>query len=128
MFNSSFSVQLHKQKKSNSNHYDLRVLNKSKTSLLSWAIPKARLPKTGERILAIQTSNHAISYITFQGSLKNGDKVTLVDKGKCKVIVYTPKLLIVTLKGKHIKDTYKLVKIKDRGNQVKWLISKHSKK
>ena len=122
MIKSHFTIQIHKQK--NKSHWDLRVLNKNKSSLLSWAIPKCKFPKIGEKLLAIQTPNHAISYMTYHGKLKNGETVELYDGGLCNILKYTNDRLILDFKGTRIKGVYKLVKIHSKDKNVKWLLMK----
>ena len=69
-------------------HYDLRLENDHGT-LTSFAIPKHRLPNKGERLLATQTEDHPVSYVTFSGTIDEGygaGEVKIVSKGH----VYTP--------------------------------------
>ena len=106
-----FSVQDHWQKKSHTSHYDLRVLNPRQTTLWSWAFVKHRFPKPGERVLAIRTSNHRVSYMYFDGDLDNGDKVDVYDRGKCKILVYTENLIIIHFNGQKINGTLNFIKM-----------------
>jgi hypothetical protein len=43
-------------------HYDLRLIDPDAHRAHSWAIPKARLPDPGERLLAVQTFTHTPEY------------------------------------------------------------------
>ena len=81
---SKFSIQVHYQKRKRSAHWDLRVLSPNKSYLLSFAIPKKEFPKKGEKVLAIRTVNHKVSYMLFHGFLDNGDSVEVYDNGECE--------------------------------------------
>ena len=53
-------------------HYDLRIEKDGK--LVSWAVPKAKLPTTDdEKILAVRTPNHEMSWFTFKGTIPDGE-------------------------------------------------------
>lgn len=43
-------------------HYDLRLVDPDAGKAHSWAVPKARLPDPGERLLAVQTFTHTPEY------------------------------------------------------------------
>jgi len=49
-------------------HWDLRL--EMDGVLKSWAVPKGIPDRKGEKKLAIQTEDHDISYIDFEGSLE----------------------------------------------------------
>jgi len=124
-FKTRFSIQNHWQKRVRSAHFDLRVLDPDRRILWSWAFPKARFPEEGERLLAIRTPDHRLSYMYFRGSLKNGDKVTIFDRGDCRVILLSHNLVIIYFHGKEIIGTFnfiRLVKTKDA-----WLVTRSKK-
>lgn len=121
-FKTTFSIQDHHQKKSHSSHFDLRILNQKKSSLWSWAIPKSKFPIAGERVLAIRTVNHKVSYMHFDGELENGDTVKLFDKGKCRVIIVSQNLLIFHFIGSKIRGTYNFIRL--LGSDDAWMIQK----
>ena len=50
--------------------------------LMSFAIPKARLPKKGEFLLAVQTEDHPWKYKDFEGRIEEG-----YGKGDMKLLV-----------------------------------------
>jgi DNA ligase D-like protein (predicted 3'-phosphoesterase) len=129
MFKTTFSIQHHKQKKNNSNHFDLRVVNRNRSALWSWAIPKSRFPEKKEKLLAIRTSDHKMSYMYFQGKLKNGDRVSIYDKGECEVIADRENLMIINFKGASVIGSYTFIKMKvSKNNQQSWLIMKTKNK
>ena len=51
-------------------HWDLRFQHAG--VLKSWAIPKARLPEGKEQLLAMQVSDHPLSWGSFDGIIKEG--------------------------------------------------------
>lgn len=55
------AVQDHEAKRAR-RHFDLRLVDPSAHKAHSWAIPKARLPEPGERLLAVQTWTHTPEY------------------------------------------------------------------
>jgi hypothetical protein len=55
------AVQEHKADRAGK-HYDLRLVDPWTGHAHSWAIPKARLPKEGDKALAIQTPTHSADY------------------------------------------------------------------
>jgi len=96
----------------------LEPLPKSEdTVLLSYTIPKARLPEEGEKILMVQVEEHPIEYIHFEGEIPReeygGGKVKIYDKGRYKVVDADPKRMVVELKGEKVKGKYAIVYLKD---------------
>ena len=76
----------------------------------------------GEKRLGVQTEDHPVEYINFQGEIPKGNygagTVKIWDKGKYKLISQAPKSMKVELKGKKIKGEYALVRLQGRN----WLI------
>jgi len=120
-----FSVQEHYQKSKRSSHFDLRILDLKKKVLWSWAFPKRKFPEVGEKVLAIKTQDHKISYMYFEGNLKNGDVVSLHDKGRCHVILVKYNLVIMYFEGQKIKGAFNFVKIHSMGDS--WIVTKSNK-
>lgn len=61
-------------------HWDLRLSkDEGPSEQLSWVLPKVRLPKAGEVLLAIQVEDHPWSYRDFQGTLPSGYGAGTVD-------------------------------------------------
>lgn len=84
-------------------HYDLRIAMPQTGIAHSWAIPQARLPQPGEKVLAVESGDHDISYMSFQGTLGKGygkGKVNLVSLDKIEVLESDPdKLTFVQYTG-----------------------------
>jgi bifunctional non-homologous end joining protein LigD len=127
VFKTRFSVQKHDQKKKRKAHLDIRILNRSGSDTWSWAIPEGRFPTQKERLLAIRTPNHPANYMYFSGTLSNGDKVTVFDRGECKILVHKHNLIIVYFRGKHIKGAYNLIRLHSGKDKNSWLITKSKK-
>lgn len=123
---SKFSIQVHYQKRNRSIHWDLRILSPDMKYLLSFAIPKKEFPKRGEKVLAIRTVNHKVSYMLFSGFLDNGDSVEIYDKGFSEIVKWSKDLVIVKFNGKKIKGTFIFIKLKNQ-KQDNWLILRSKK-
>lgn len=63
------AVQEHEAERAGK-HYDLRLVDPDSGKAHSWAIPKAKLPSPGERLLAIQTFTHTPEYALHFGEKK----------------------------------------------------------
>ena len=91
-------------------HYDLRL--EMNNVLKSWAITKLPPKRKNLKRLAIQTPDHALSYINFEGEIKEGygkGKVKIWDKGTYKLLEKTKKKILFELKGKKLKGKYVLI-------------------
>lgn len=93
--------------------------------LKSWAVPKGVPEKKGKRVLAIQTEDHPVGYLNFEGEIPEGcygaGIVKIFDKGKYELIERTENKIVFELKGKKLKGKYVLLKFK-KPNQ--WLLFK----
>jgi len=87
------------------------------TVLLSYAIPKAKLPEKGEKVLMVSTEPHETEYIHFEGEIPfeeyGGGIVKIYDKGKYKVVDADPKRVVIEFNGEKVKGKYVIVYLKD---------------
>lgn len=86
------------------------------TALLSFAIPKAKIPEPGERVLAIETELHPIEYIHFEGKIPateyGGGIVKVYDRGKYKILEAEKNKLVFELDGERTKGKFVLIHLK----------------
>lgn len=107
-------------------HFDFRL--EMEGVLKSWAVPKGLPKKVGIKHLAVQTEDHPIQYINFQGKIPEGQygagEVKIFDKGKYKLIEKTSNKIIFELDGKKIKGKYELVRFfpSKSKKQNQWLM------
>jgi len=123
-FTTKIAIQKHKSTKAGT-HYDLRL--DIDGVAYSWAIPKAKLPKPGEKLLAAQTFDHDVDYMRYQGNIGPGygeGKVDLEYYGDTDVLECTPKKIKFNLyrTGTEVEQ-YNLVKT--RGDN--WLLLNSTK-
>ena len=112
-------------------HYDLRL--EIDGVLKSWAVPKGPSMNPGDKRLAIQTEDHPVKYLDFQGSIPKGNygagEMSIWDKGVFKpAIPKDPSTqmasgnLKLIFNGKKIKGEFALVRT-SRGER-QWLLIK----
>lgn len=128
-----FSLQKHD---ASSLHYDLRI--ECDGVLKSWAVPKGPSTDTSEKRLAIQTEDHPLDYLDFEGTIPEGEygagTVLLWDKGtyenitekegKIKALKDAIKdgHFLVQLNGEKISGGYAMTRI-DK-NEGQWIFVK----
>jgi bifunctional non-homologous end joining protein LigD len=109
-------------------HFDFR-LEKDGT-LKSWAIPKGLPDRPKDRRLAIETEDHELSYISFEGLIPEGDygagEVKIADSGTYNIIDWLPDKIEIILSGKRFFGTYVFVRFQ-RAGKVQWIILKKEK-
>lgn len=114
-----FVIQKHNARRL---HWDFRLSMGG--VLKSWAIPKEPPRKTGEKRLAVQVEDHALSYINFEGTIPKGSygagTVKIWDKGTFKMLKKNENELEFELKGRKLKGTYFLIRFK-RAGPKSWL-------
>ena len=114
-----FGVQRHDAHRAGL-HYDLRLERDG--VLKSWSIPKG-MP-TDKRHLAIETPDHKMSWLDFEGEIKEGygaGDVKLDSKSTFKTVSYKPKKWVFYVNSGKYQGKYTLVHWKDD----KWLISRN---
>src|SRR5690606_8730856 len=117
-------------------HYDLRL--EMQGTLKSWAVPKGPSMNPKDKHLAIQTEDHPIQYLTFEGTIPKGNYgagvMEIWDQGTYQGIDGNSKkeLLDQFIKGdlkleffgKRIKGTFALVRTNRGGAGNQWLLIK----
>lgn len=105
-------------------HFDFRL--EMDGILRSWAIPK-QIPTTPkQKFLAIQTEDHPLEYIDFEGEIPEGQygggHVEIYDKGFYDIIDQTAKKILFDIHGKKLYGRYALVQFTEQ--KKNWLIIK----
>lgn len=135
----AFVVQRHKASRL---HYDFRL--EVSGVLKSWAIPKGPSMNPSDKRLAMMVEDHPYSYKDFKGIIAEGYGAGIVeiwDSGTYDIGEETDKLKIekiikaalktgdikFNLKGKKLKGSFALVKLKNQDDNS-WLLIKHKDK
>ncbi len=117
-------------------HYDLRL--EIDGVLKSWAVPKGPSMNPKDKRLAIQTEDHPVKYLTFEGVIPKGNYgagvMNIWDEGRFAVFDVasegTPSEqcekgnLKLEFFGKKIKGKFALVRTSFKGSQPQWLLIK----
>ena len=122
-----FVIQKHKASRL---HYDFR-LESSDGVLLSWAVPKGPSLSPSQKRLAVETEDHPLDYIDFEGVIPEGNygagTVIVWDTGTYTTEQdirqqFSDGKISFSLSGKKIKGSFVLIRIKQR--QKQWLLIK----
>jgi bifunctional non-homologous end joining protein LigD len=107
-------------------HYDFRL--EMDGVLKSWAVPKGPSMNPADKRLAIMVEDHPLDYASFEGVIPEGQygagTVSIWDKGTYQLIdgeIESGRLEFL-LKGKRLKGTFVLIKMK--GKEKEWLLIK----
>ncbi len=110
-----FVIQEHFAEKAG-HHYDFRLELDGVAK--SWVLKKG-LPNKGEKRLAIQTFDHDVEYMDFEGVIPVGygkGRVVIWDKGEYELIERSEDKIKFRLKGEKVKGEFVLIrfpKVKD---------------
>jgi len=92
-------------------HYDFRL--EMDGVLKSWAVPKGVPEQPGIRRLAVQTEDHPLDYIMFEGVIPDGEygagRVEIWDSGTFNLTGIDSKKIEFQLKGGKLTGSYVLV-------------------
>lgn len=103
-------------------HYDFRLEHGG--VLVSWAVPRGPPEATSQRRLAIQTEDHPVNYIDFEGEIAEGEygagTVEIWDRGHYDLRLWTGEEIKITLHGQRLKGKYVLI----HADANRWLFIK----
>jgi bifunctional non-homologous end joining protein LigD len=111
-------------------HYDFRLETRDGV-LLSWAVPKGPSLDPRQKRLAVETEDHPLDYIDFEGVIPEGNygagTVIVWDTGTYTTErdvrqQYRDGKISFILSGKKIKGSFSLIRIRQR--QKQWLLIK----
>jgi DNA ligase D-like protein (predicted ligase)/DNA ligase D-like protein (predicted polymerase)/DNA ligase D-like protein (predicted 3'-phosphoesterase) len=106
-------------------HYDLRLEREG--ALQSWAVPKGLPPRPGIKRLAVETEDHPLNYLTFEGNIPEdeygGGQVWIFSSGKYEMVKQKKGSLHFNLQGEALSGEYHLY----RTNGDQWLLEKKNK-
>ncbi len=103
-------------------HYDLRL--EQDGVLKSWAVPKGMPPRPGVKRLAVQTEDHPMKYLTFEGSIPKeeygGGDMWIYALGKYQFTKEKKDAMYFRLESPALSGEYRMYQIKDK----EWLLEK----
>lgn len=107
-------------------HFDLRLVDPDAGKAHSWAIPKARLPDPGERLLAVQTFTHTPEYALHFGAQKPEVIEKGYGRGRVRMAVKEPTDIVEASNDKVRFNVYQGKNLNEyllrRTNDNKWLL------
>jgi bifunctional non-homologous end joining protein LigD len=97
-------------------HYDLRL--EQDGVLKSWAVPKGLPPKPGVKRMAVQTEDHPMEYLKFDGKIPKGQygagEMWIYAIGKYQVTKEKKDGFYFKLNSKEINGEYRIYRTKER--------------
>ncbi|MEQ9403798.1 MAG: non-homologous end-joining DNA ligase [Cyclobacteriaceae bacterium] len=103
-------------------HYDLRL--EQDGVLKSWAIPRGMPPKPGVKRLAVQTEDHPLKYLTFEGEIPKaeygGGMMWVYASGRYEITKEKKEGFYFRLSGKQLSAEYRMHLMKDK----EWLLER----
>ena len=103
-------------------HYDLRL--EQDGVLKSWAIPRGMPPVPGVKRLAVQTEDHPLKYLTFEGEIPKGEygggMMWVYATGRYEITKEKKTGFYFRLSGKQLSAEYRMHLMKDK----EWLLER----
>lgn len=103
-------------------HYDLRL--EQDGVLKSWAIPRGMPPFPGVKRLAVQTEDHPLKYLTFEGEIPKGEygggMMWIYAIGRYEITKEKKQGFYFRLSGKQLSAEYRMHLMKDK----EWLLER----
>jgi bifunctional non-homologous end joining protein LigD len=97
-------------------HYDLRL--EQDGVLKSWAVPRGLPPRPGVKRLAVQTEDHPMKYLTFDGVIPKGQygggEMWIYALGKYQITKEKKDGFYFRLNSKEITGEFRIYKIKEK--------------
>ena len=82
----------------------------------------------GLKRLAVQVEDHPLDYAGFEGNIPKGEygagKVEIWDRGSFDIIEQTEDKLVVNIKGRKLRGSYVLLRLKKPNADRNWLFFK----
>jgi DNA ligase D-like protein (predicted ligase)/DNA ligase D-like protein (predicted 3'-phosphoesterase) len=104
-------------------HWDLRLERDG--VLRSWAVPKGVPEQEGEKHLAVETEDHPLEYLIFEGTIPEGEygagTVAIWDTGTYETLAWDEGKIEVVFHGRRLSGRYALVRFRRAGGKD-WLI------
>jgi DNA ligase D-like protein (predicted polymerase)/DNA ligase D-like protein (predicted 3'-phosphoesterase) len=114
-------------------HYDLRIERDG--TLKCWAIPKGLPPRPGIKRMAVQTEDHPVKYLDFEGSIPKGEygggDMWIFARGRYELTKEKKDGFYFRLESREFNDEYRMIHTKERdwlcervvAPQIDWLRS-----
>ncbi|NJN42929.1 MAG: hypothetical protein HC811_12550, partial [Flammeovirgaceae bacterium] len=103
-------------------HYDLRL--EQDGVLKSWAVPRGMPPAPGVKRLAVQTEDHPMEYLTFDGKIPKGQygggDMWIYAQGKYRITKDKKDGFYFQLSSQQLSGEYRIYKIKEK----EWLMER----
>ena len=99
-------------------HYDLRL--EMNGVLLSYAVPKGLPPRPGIKRLAIQTEDHPVEYLTFEGAIPKGEygggDMWVYASGRYEITKEKKDSRYVRLSSRGLTGEYRIIPTRNKEN------------
>jgi bifunctional non-homologous end joining protein LigD len=106
-------------------HFDFRL--EKDGVLKSWAIPKGFPDTAGQRRLAIETEDHPMEYLGFEGTIPEGEygagDVRIRDQGSYTPLSWDDTRIEFVLDGTQLRGKYLMLRFKKAGVK-EWILLK----
>lgn len=108
-------------------HFDFRIKYPDNKGLASYAIPKAKFPEYGEKLLAVKAPDHENKWLRIQNlkipdNLYGAGTIKTIQKGEADILGWGDDLITFKLTGPVINGKYTL--IKDKNSDRNWILIK----
>jgi hypothetical protein len=114
----NYTLHDHFRQRQHSSHYDLRILSINKQFTYSFAFPKKKFPSENNKVLAIKTPDHPLSILSLSGTLKNNDKMSIVEKGECSIVSISSSKIDIIFNGEILNGHFIFIHL----NNDSWLV------